>query len=125
MESKGIRLAENLIEEFPLPLDYQEINVKDFLELFDFKIASIETGTFNDRLLSFIDIVETFSLYKLLVFVNIKNYFSNAEMVEIYKYCAYKKVKLLIIEGIKQSELLEYEKKLRINEDFTDELLYN
>lgn len=125
IESNSIRLAENIMEEFSLPLEYDELEVSDFLKLLNFVVAPVDTGSFTDHLMGFVDLVEAFNLYRVLIFVNIKSYLQDEEIVELYKYCTYKKVRLIIIEGTKQTNLLEYEKKLRINEDFTDELLYN
>ena len=75
-----------------------------------------------DNLLLLIDIESEFKLSKLLVFVNLKDYLENNELVELYKYAIYKEINLLLIDN-RQHITNKLEKKLLIDEDLIEFVL--
>ena len=61
---------------------------------------------------------------KIICFVNLKSYFDNAELIELYKYAIYNKVAILLVESSMQDVALDYERKLIIDNEF-DEFTVN
>ena len=90
------------------------------MKILSIKIETTKYDSPFEKLLGLIDIFEIFELGKLLILCNIKSYFEEEQLVEIYKYALYKKIKLLVIEPIIAEKLIKYEKKLQIDENFDD-----
>ena len=61
----------------------------------------------------------TLKIAKILIIPNLKQYLSEEEIVEFYKYSMYNNIKLLIIERINNKKL-KYENILRIDDEFDD-----
>lgn len=78
-----------------------------------------EESTFV-RLLDRISIISELNLYKLMVLVNPKSYFTDSEMIELYRYALYKKVRLFIVENNHKDIKLDYERKIYVDEDMFD-----
>lgn len=76
-----------------------------------------------DNLLLLIDIEKELSLNKLLIFVNLKQYLSKSELVELYKYLLYNNIDVLLIDSQAYGVNNEYEKKLIIDEELEEYLI--
>lgn len=110
---------QNFISDTDLELTFlEELTVKDYLQLV--KLAPAKAVTPLERLLDYIELVGELKLFKLLVLVQPKALFDDAEMQKIYRYSLYKNVKIVIIENTHQQHLLEYETKVYIDEDGFD-----
>ncbi len=120
------RFLNNFLEVFnsyDLELIYTiDFSLKDFLKMLKVGIEEDE-GDFEKNLFTFIDLVAEFNLFEILIFANIKVYFTDERLIEFYKYCNYKKVKLLLLEPKNNRKLLEYETKLVIDENYDDFLV--
>lgn len=91
--------VEKLIQLVPYNLDYSaDICVSDLLKLYGVKLLPYGSG-FLDRILSYIKIMHQLAGIKLFIFVNLKQYFEENDLSELYKECAYEHVNLLIVEG--------------------------
>lgn len=137
--SKNVYLDKNIDEDYKkitdelicytrdklndLPFEYNincEINFKNLLKLLELKIDIDKYEKLEEKIMFFIDLISEFDLSKILVLPNIKNYFEEQTLIEIYKYSIYKDVKILIVENNHSIEKLEYENKLYIDENFDD-----
>ena len=76
-----------------------------------------------DNLLLLIDIEKELCLNKLLIFVNLKQYLSKSELVELYKYLLYNNIDVLLIDSQAYGVNNEYEKKLIIDEELEEYLI--
>jgi len=56
------------------------------------------------------------NIKKLLVFIDLKNYLSEKQLVEFYKQSKHRDINILLLES-KKSKLIEYEYKICIDED--------
>ncbi len=75
------------------------------------------------NLYTFVDIVSEFNLYDIIILSNVKVYFDDEKLLEFYKYCYYKKVKILLVEPFNGRKILEYERKFVIDENYDDFLV--
>ena len=107
---------------YELPFEYEinnNITIKDLLKVTSIKIDTSKYETLLEQVFFYIDVITEFKLCNILIFVNIKSYFSEKDLNLIYEYCLNKKISILIIENNK-NKLLKYEKKLTITSDFDD-----
>lgn len=86
------------IHEFDIDLDYvDEIEYPDILKLLKVKVQENATTIFG-KIFEIIDLVSELKLYKILILPNLRDFLSNDELQELYKYAIYKEVHLLILE---------------------------
>ena len=76
-----------------------------------------------DNIICLFDLISNFKLYKIIVLVNLKLFFNDEEIVEIYKSALQRNIKLLVIEYSEENYLLEYENKLYIDNEFDEFVL--
>lgn len=126
LEEMTMKIRNYLIEEInELPFEFtmkQELEVNELLKLFGVKIDDTCYTTILEKLEVLIDIISTLNLATILIIPNLKQYLSNDELVELYKYSLYNNIKLLIIERECKNKL-QYEEIFRIDEMFNDEII--
>ncbi len=123
IENMMVKIRNYLIEEInELPFEFtmkQELETDEILKLFGVKIDETCYSSMIERLEGLIDVIATLDIAKILVIPNLKQYLSNDELVEFYKYSMYNNIKLLVIER-SNTERLEYEKIFKIDNEFED-----
>lgn len=97
----------------------EKISFKDILKIVSLKIDGDQYQKLEDKIMFFIDLISEFELCKSLVFVSIKQYFTNEELEIIYKYAISKEVGIVLLEN-SSSEKLKLEHKVIIDNDFED-----
>lgn len=111
----------NIIGDIELNLDIQEdFKIEDISKLMKPKIVSKQS--LIENLLLLIDIESELKIDKLIIFINLKDYLENNELIELYKYSLYKDVKILLIDNNKHITN-NLEKKLLIDEDLIEFML--
>lgn len=73
-----------------------------------------------DNLFLLVDIEKELSINKIIVFVNLKQYLNNNELIELYKYLLYNNVVVLLIDSQSYGVCNEYEKKLIIDDELEE-----
>lgn len=73
-----------------------------------------------DNLFLLVDIEKELSFNKIIVFVNLKQYLNNNELIELYKYLLYNNVVVLLIDSQSYGVCNEYEKKLIIDDELEE-----
>jgi len=116
-------LFQSIFDEFSFDISYKNAGVQDYLKMISPKIDMGGNRTPLENLFGLIDVITEFRLVKLLFLCNMKSFFTNKELVELYKYSLYKKINLLMVEPRCVSELLEYERKVVVDEEFDDFLV--
>lgn len=86
------------------------------------KISINNKDSLLDNMLLLIDLENLFKIDELLIFINVKQYLSKEELIELYKYSLYNNVKILLIDSQSYGVTLENEKKLIIDSNL-DEFL--
>lgn len=124
LENINLKLRNYLIEEInELPFEFSmksELELNDLLKVFKLKIDTMCYTTIVEKIEFIIDIISTLKIANILVIPNLKIYLDKRELLEIYKYSIYNNVQLLIIENSNSKELLKYETKNIIDEEFDE-----
>lgn len=109
---------------YDFELEYKrEIKISELLKCIGLKFNEYYYDNPFDNLICLFDLVSLFKLYKVVVLINVKAFFSDEEIIEIYKSALHRDIKLLLIEYGDESKLLEYENKLYIDIDFDEFVL--
>lgn len=119
-----MNMLDTILSEFTFDIYYKDdISIQDYLKAFGIKIETLSYISFLDKLIAFIDIISELELCSILILCNIKSYFKNEQLIEIYKFAQYKQIKLLLIEPKISDICLKNERKMVIDEDFHDYLV--
>lgn len=98
-----------------------ELNLQNITKCL--KISINESNQMLENFLSLIDLEKNLHPNSMLVFVNLKQYLSKDELLELYKYAIYNQVLLLLVDSQSYGITLEYEKKLIIDENLDEFVL--
>lgn len=98
-----------------------EFDIDDILKLL--KVSIDLKNNLFDNLLLLIDINNNLKLNELLIFANLKQYLTMGELNELYKYCLYNDVKILLIDSQCYGTTSKFEKKLIIDGNLDEFLL--
>lgn len=108
------------LNDYDLPLQLnEEVKLSSLYKLFNVTIE-VETESILDRLLLLIDLVAQLKIARIIILNNVRCYFVEQELLEVYKYALYKNIKLLLIEPIFKKGKLQYERKLQIDNDYIE-----
>ena len=111
-----------VLGKIDLPLFFEEeLNMEAFIKFLKVRISS--KNKLIDNLLLLIEISKLLENNDLLVFVNLKQYLTKEELIELYKYSIYNEVKILLIDSQAYGTKLDYEKKLLIDENMDEFVL--
>lgn len=99
----------------------EELNISDIIKFVKLSIAP-QNHILSDLLL-LIDIEKILDNNLIIVLINVKQYLKKEELVELYKYSVYNKVRLLLIDSQSYGVSLDYEKKIIIDEDLNEILI--
>jgi len=123
VEGLLVKIRKYLVEEInELPFEFtmkQDIEISEILKLFAVKIDNSCYNTMLEKLEGLIDMLAMLNLAKILVIPNLKQFLSNDELVEFYKYSMYNNIELFILER-NNTEKLEYESALTIDSEFDE-----
>lgn len=111
----------SLVDEFDYPISSKEkIEIGDVLKIFDLKVEA-KDSTWLERICAYLEVCQRFLNVKLFVFVNLKRYLSNEELIAFYKQISYKNISLLLIEqSIKENEIIGNEKVIIVDKDLCE-----
>ena len=120
--NKIINIYKTILNDMDIPLSIEsEINIDSITKLMKVTIKT------EDNLLSnlfiLIDLENLFQTKNILIFVNLKQYLTNGELEELYKYSIYNEVPLLLIDSQSYGTTLNNEKKLIIDENLDEFML--
>lgn len=111
-----------MLLEVELPLEItQDFDINIFIK--NMKVTLQQKNELLDNLLLIIDIANILKLNDLLIFVNLKQYLSTTELIELYKYSIYNNIKILLIDSQTYGPTLEFEKKLIVDENLDEFVL--
>ena len=92
------------------------VSLGDIIKLLNPKCNYLDFSSYFNTCLNFLDTLELLSIKKLLIFVDLKNYLTEKQLVEFYKQSKHLDINVLLLES-KKSKLIEYEYKNCIDED--------
>lgn len=120
--NKIIKSYEKILNEIDLPLCVDnELNFDNLSKLIKLSIQTKDE--LLDNLLLLIDLERVLKSKCLLVFVNLKQYLSKNELIELYKYAIYNNVNIFLVDSQSYGVTLKYEKKLIIDDNLDEFVL--
>ena len=120
--NKMVKQYSKILNNVEVPLQIEsEFSVDNLNKLMRLSINAKED--LLDNMLMLIDLEKTLKLNNLLVFVNLKQYLSNDELSELYKYSIYNEVIIFLVDSQSYGVCLKYEKKHIIDENLDEFML--
>lgn len=105
-----------ITQKLPYPVEFNlDLNVIDIFKLYDVHF-DFQNSSLIEKVLNYIQMEKVLFDTKLIIFINMKDYFDNNEMQEIYKTAFYYKTPILLIES-SQRNCLEEEKYCIIDKE--------
>ena len=110
----------NELNDLPFNFDVKEtIDVLDLLKIYNVKIDFKMYSNILEKVELLIDIISNLKIATVLIIPNLKSYFSEKELLELYKYSLYNEISLISIERRKYRKL-KYEQILYIDNEYDD-----
>lgn len=107
------------LQKFDIPLFISnDIDIGTVLK--NLKIEIHDYDDILNNILLLIDIEKTFNLSNILIFINLKQYLSDKELKELYKYSIYNSIKILLVDSQHYNNVNNFEKKLYIDTDLVE-----
>lgn len=123
LENLVLKIRNYLISEInELPVEItmkQELEITEVLKMFGVKIDNSTYISVFERVELVINLLSTLKIANILVIPNLKQFLTEKELVEVYKYSLYNNINLLLIER-NNSNKLKYEENFYIDNNFDD-----
>lgn len=111
-----------ILSDIDLSLSLNDnITVDDIIKLL--KISINKTDDLLINLLLLIDLEKVLKINEVLFFINLKQYLSQEELIEFYKYAIYNEIKIVLVDSQSYGIKLDYEKKLIIDANLDEFVL--
>ncbi|MGN1337832.1 MAG: type II-A CRISPR-associated protein Csn2 [Candidatus Coprovivens sp.] len=117
--NKIIKVYKKILNEVELPLSVEDEVTVDTITKF-VKVGINSKTELLDNLFLIIDLEKVLKSNNLLIFINLKQYLTRSELVELYKYAIYNNIQLLLVDSQSYGGTLEYEKKLIVDENLDE-----
>ena len=120
--SKMTKIYKKALNDIDLPLYVEnDISIDNINKLMKLGISPKEE--LLDNLMLLIDLEHTLKTNNLLIFVNLKQYLTKDEVVELYKYAIYNEIMIMLVDSISYGVTLKNEKKYIIDENLDEFML--
>lgn len=111
-----------IIQEIDIPINIDnDFLVDNYIKLVNPIIN--QKDQLLDKLTLIIDFEKVFHSNEINIFINLKQYLSEIELEELYKYSIYNNIKVLLIDNTAYGISNKYEKKLLIDSNLEEFLL--
>ena len=98
-----------------------EFSLKEIINLYKIKI--LQSKSLIDNLFTLIDVYKLYSSDSLLIFVNLKQYLTEQELYEFFKYCVYNEIYIVLIDINNYKIKNKFENKLIIDNDLFETMI--
>lgn len=116
---EALQIVREYIYDFEFQLEIKEnLTLEDLLKVLSLKVDTEIMDGLKEKFIALIDVFSFLNISKLLIFVNVKSFFSNQELTEIYKHIMMRNLKVLFVESNIEDCILDYEYKTIIDNDF-------
>lgn len=111
-----INFLDMLMNTVPYNLESSlESDFTGLLKLYDIKICT-DTDSLLEKIIDYIRAIKNICGIQVIVFLNLKQFLTVEELLQLYEFCFYEKVHIINIGGV-QTKLLPVEKSLIIDKD--------
>lgn len=115
-------LYKKALNEIDLPLCINpDFDIENLIKLLKIKLEI--KNEILDNLLLLIDLENALNRKNILFFINLKQYLTNDELLELYKYSIYCQIPIVLIDSLTYGTSLKYEKKLIIDSELDEFML--
>lgn len=105
LRTKIVTYLDDVSMKLPYPICFNsEMEVLNLYKLFDLKLEE-GSDSLLQKVTDYLKIMSSLCGIKLVVFVNIKNYFNDEQLLELYKTSFYYKINLLLIEAAQRNRI--------------------
>ena len=123
INSLAADLLYDLFSDVNVSLDFSDMSITEFIKAHSVRISQSYDG-FLEKIICYINVLISVDGYKAVIFVNLKSYLSDEQLILLYDHCEKEKISLLLIESNVARPILDREKAVIITEDLC-ELLVN
>ena len=111
-----INFLDLVINPVTYNLEYSfESDFTGLLKLYDVKIC-VNADSLLEKIIDYIRAIKNICGIQVIAFLNLKQFLTVEELQQLYEFCFYEKVHIIIIGGV-QTKLLPVEKSLIIDKD--------
>ena len=96
----------------------EEEGIENIIKMFKLRIQ--QKDELLDNLFLIIDLEVALNSNKVLCFTDLKQYLTNEELLEFYKYATYNSIRMIMIEHKKYDYMKDYEKIIVIDRDLDE-----
>ena len=120
INSEIIRYVDKIVDISDYPLEFSiDIDIVDLFKMANVKFLKDYTSEL-DRVCDYISVVNEITGKDIFIFVNFRDFFELEELEEFYKFIAYKKNFLVMIENEVNNVCNEFEKVFVLDEDLCE-----
>ena len=101
LNTEIVKFVEAAMDTVPyhLEMDYQ-VDVTELLKTYDVKIATEETDPL-EKLIDYLRALHAICNIKIVIVLNLKQFFTEEQVKQVYEFCFYEKIFLINMEGMK------------------------
>lgn len=120
--NKLIEIFLKILNKSDLPLQIlEEVTPENIIK--NLKLTISSKNSLLENLMLLIELESVLNTNNLLIFVNLKQYLTNQELTELYKYALYNKIQIILIDSLTYGTTLTYENKLIIDSNLDEFML--
>lgn len=120
--NKIVKIYTKILNNIDLPLNVDtDITIENITKFV--KVSIRNSNELLESLLLLIDLERVLLTKNILFFVNLKQYLSKTELLELYKYAIYNKIEIVLIDSQGYGGTMKYEKKYIIDENLDEFML--
>ena len=105
--------------DLDIPLIVKENNEIDSI-IKNFKFEVVFNNDLLNNLFNLIDIKRTLTKDKIYIFVNLKSYLKQNELIEFYKYVLFNDIKIILVDSSSYNDKNNYTKKIIIDNELDE-----
>ena len=120
INSEIVRYVDKIVDISDYPLEFSiDIDIVDLFKMANVKFLKDYTSEL-DRICDYISVVNEITGKDIFIFVNFRDFFELEELEEFYKFAAYKKIFLIVIENEVNNVCNEFEKVFVLDKDLCE-----
>ena len=110
---------QKLFSTVDFALDYEELTLESLFKACSVKPAKVYENLL-EKIICYINLFVELKNVSFFIFAGLKEILNDEDLSLLYRHCELVKVGLLIIEGVKQRELLPAERAVIITDDLCE-----
>lgn len=120
INSEIVRYVDKIVDISDYPLEFSiDIDIVDLFKMANVKFLKDYTSEL-DRICYYISVVNEITGKDIFIFVNFRDFFELEELEEFYKFAAYKKIFLIMLENEVNNVCNEFEKVFVLDKDLCE-----